>query len=74
MRIQQEIKERQYTSDQIVQIAQNAEKICNRLTDDAFGNIEEVRLKLHDIEDKFGQFGRYIEDKVRSELDTFKLS
>jgi len=35
-KMQEESDERQQTTEQILQIAQNAEKICNRLTDDAF--------------------------------------
>lgn len=57
-----------------MQIAQNAEKICNRLTDDAFGNIEELRMKMQETDDRFAQFGRYLEDKLRNEIDSLKVS
>jgi hypothetical protein len=47
LKLQTEVRDRQYATDQIVQIAQNAEKICNRLTDDALASVEELRGKQY---------------------------
>jgi len=43
------------------------------LTDDALGSIEDLSRKLHEFDDRFGQFSRYTEDKLRTELDSVKV-
>jgi hypothetical protein len=45
-RLQIEIRERTFQTDQIIQIAQNAERASNRLADEAFTQIEDLRNRL----------------------------
>ena len=84
MKLQTEVRDRQNSTDQILQIAQNAEKICNRLTDDALAAVEEVRHRQSDGDERTAQMVRYLEDKIRilerggnfgeASPDTFKLT
>jgi len=39
--------------------------ICNRLTDDALGGVDDVKGKVADLEDKLNQFSNYVEDRLR---------
>lgn len=47
-----EIRERTFQTDQIIQIAQNAERASNRLADDAFTQIEDLRNRLLQMDNK----------------------
>ena len=38
--------------------------ICNRLTDDAMGSIEELRGKITDTDDKLRDFAGYAEERL----------
>ena len=45
-KIQLEIRERGFQSEQVIQVAQNAERVCNRLADDCLSQIDELKAKL----------------------------
>ena len=41
-----EVRERTFQDEQIALIAQNSERLCARLTEDAMGQIDELRLRI----------------------------
>ena len=47
-----EIRERTFQTDQIIQIAQNAERLSNRLADEALTQIEDLRSRLLQMDTK----------------------
>lgn len=66
--MQEESDERQQTTEQILLIAQNAEKICNRLTDDCFNNIEDLQQKTGGLETEVANLKTHLDDRISRHL------
>ena len=45
-KLQLELRERNFHDEYICSIAQGAEKLCNRLADDAMNHIDEIKSKV----------------------------
>jgi hypothetical protein len=71
-KLQLEIRERSFQAEQLCSIAQGAEKLCNRLADDAMTHIDELKSKVMSIAktDSFSsdQGLKQLESRINSRL------
>lgn len=67
-----EVRERAFQDEQIVQLAQNSERLCTRLAEDAFTQIDDMKLKLSQAYASQGsKFGgvKAMTDTVNSDIN-----
>lgn len=65
LKLSNEVRERSRATDQVVQIAQNAERIATRLADDTLASVEEVQRRMAELEERQSQMSRYLETKIQ---------